>query len=247
MLTPVFDVAATSSSLIASRQLIHLPSGDYEIPRLLLLGQRGGGRPIRVAIFAGFDPGAVETTVALNRLLLQYELIPSLAKDYALFAYPIVNVQAFDQIPGSLSRLEGRFATDAPDDDVRFFRTELTNWKFDGLISLRRDLRDNRFHAATRSAFLGEEVLRPAFKSLGGSFPVRDNPVSLRPDDKYARLADVAQGKLTAPANVRPYPFEVELFAPSSLDAEQQVTGLFLCVQEILRNYRRLISHAQGL
>ena len=92
LLAPVHDVASTSSSLIGSRQQAQIRNANYEISKFLLLGQRGGGRPIRIALFAGFDAEALETTVALTRLLLQLELAPSLARDYALFGYPVVNI-----------------------------------------------------------------------------------------------------------------------------------------------------------
>ncbi len=42
-------------------------------------------------------------------------------------------------------------------------------------------------------------------------------------------------------------PNQALVFAPGALPAEQRITGLFLVVQELLRNYRRLISHAQNI
>ena len=48
-------------------------------------------------------------------------------------------------------------------------------------------------------------------------------------------------------AEVRPYPFEVELFVPRTRPVEEQISGLFVAITEILRHYRAFISHASDL
>jgi hypothetical protein len=247
ILEPVHDVALSSSSLVASRHVIRLGEARHEIPRFLLLGERGGGTPITVGLFAGLDARSEATSIALSRLLLQFEITPSLAKDYALLGYPIVNVQAFDESPASRSRFESRFASSQADEDILFFRSELQQWKFNGHIFLSIDPNNAAFHATTRSRVLAEEVIAPALDVIANSLPVRAKRTALRPSDRYSRLADIAQGKLTEPAGIRPYPFEIELHIPANLAPNQQVTGAFVVVQEILRNYRRIISHGQNL
>jgi hypothetical protein len=62
-----------------------------------------------------------------------------------------------------------------------------------------------------------------------------------------ARLADYADGRLTAPPELRPYPFEAELFAPGTAPVELRVRSLFVAVHEILVNYRRLLAHASDI
>lgn len=247
LLAPLYDAAQESSSLLANPQIVELGDRAYTIPKFLLLGQRGGGKPIRIALFAGFDAGAIETTVALTRLLLQFELNPALARDYALFGYPVVNVRGFDEDPQSLRTFEARYAKDGMDQDVQFFRSQLRNWQFDGLLSLRLDPRADAFTATSRSKVLAQEVVQPSLEAIASKLPVSVKAVRLRAADRYARLADHAYGKLTAPASEAPYPFEIEVFAPGSIPVEQRVTGLFLTVHEILRNYRRLISHGQNI
>src|SRR2546421_4455555 len=74
LLAPVFEVARHSSSLVSGRHTVGTLETDVEIPNFLLLGQRGGGIPLRVALFSGFDAGREETVFALSRLLLQFEL-----------------------------------------------------------------------------------------------------------------------------------------------------------------------------
>ena len=72
-------------------------------------------------------------------------------------------------------------------------------------------------------------------------------PIRVRPGDMRARLADYAQGRLTAAPELRPYPFEAELFAPGAVTRELRIRSLFVAVHEILRNYRRLLAHAQDI
>ena len=124
----------------------HLPRGPdvvggrpVELPHFLLLGPRGGGTPVRVAIFGGFDADRPETVHAVSRLLLQYELAPRLARDFAIFGYPIVNATGFAETKLPLGVFERRFAEDRGE-DVRFFKDELGKWGFDGVITLASDV-----------------------------------------------------------------------------------------------------------
>jgi hypothetical protein len=248
LLAPVFETARDSASLLTGRHTVQVGGRAVELPNFLLLGQRGGGHPVRVGLFSGLDAESEETVLALSRLLLQFELSPRLAQDFAVFAYPIVNAFGFARGKASLAEFERRFAADREvDGDVQFFRRELAKWSFDGVITLRVDRAADGFYAVHRSAVLGKEVVAPALEAISPGLPLRANARVWRPDDRGARLADIAHGRLSAAAGGPPYPFEIELFAPGRIGVEQRVTGLFLLVQEVLRNYRRLIAHAANL
>ena len=218
------------------------------LDRLGILGQRGGGKPFRVALFAGIDDhGSLDGIAAISRLLVQAELQPSLARDYALFAYPLVNVFEYRQPETPLEPFERRFAWERPDADVRFLHSELRKWRFDGILVLRTDPRADSFHATVRSELLAREVVRPALELVERVTPVNGRPIKVRPGDIKTRLADYAEGRLTAPPELRPYPFEAELFAPGSATPELRIRSLFIAVHEILRNYRRLLAHASDI
>jgi hypothetical protein len=246
LLAPVFETAQDSSSLLASRQLLEVGERTVELPHFLLLGQRGGGTPVRVALFGGLDAGRAETVHAVSRLLLQYELAPRLATDFAVFAYPIVNATGFGESRMPLGVFERRLADDRGG-DVRFFKHELGKWGFDGLITLRVDDAAEGFHAVHRSAVIGREVLEPALRAIAPSLPLRSPARTFRPGDPLARVDEIAQGKLAAFAAGPPYPFEIEVYAPGAVSFEERISGLFLIVQEILRGYRRMIAHAADL
>jgi len=248
LLDILFDVSASSESLMATRHQARVGGCDLEIPKFMLLGQRAGGKPIRVALFAGIDDhGAMDGIAAITRLLLQAELNPALARDYALFAYPLVNASEYRPTSGNLEPFGRRFAWERADGDVRFFRSELRKWRFDGILTLRTDPEAETFHATVRSELLAREVVRPALEAVGRVTPLNSRPIKLRPGDLRTRLADHADGRLTPPPELRPYPFEVELFAPGAVSRELRIRSLFIGVHEILENYRRLLAHATDI
>jgi hypothetical protein len=247
LLAPVFAAAQNSASLIASRHPVEVRGVAYEIPKFLLLGQRGGGKPIRIGLFAGFEASDVDTVQALTHVLVQLKLSPALTRDFALLAYPVVNVRGFgdDRVP--LAEFEGRFARDSADADVQFYKTQLRQWTFDGLISLRTDPAAKGYYASVRSEIIAREVVEPALAAAGSALPLTAKAVKVRPGDRYARTADYAHGRLSPPADMRPYPFEIEIFAPRTRGTEDREGGLFVALTEILRHYRSLIAHAQNL
>jgi hypothetical protein len=248
LLEILFDLSRHSESLMAARHPARAGGCDFEIPKFMLLGQRGGGKPIRIALFGGIDDhGSLDGIAAITRMLVQMEVQPSLARDYALFAYPLVNLFEYQEAETEIEPFDRRYAWERPDGDVRFFRTELRKWRFDGILTLRTDPAAHGFHGSVRSEVLAREVVRPALESVARVIPVKSRPIKVRPGDMSTRLADYSDGRLTAPPELRPYPFEAELFAPGDAPEELRIRSLFVAVHEILRNYRRLLAHAQDI
>jgi hypothetical protein len=46
---------------------------------------------------------------------------------------------------------------------------------------------------------------------------------------------------------VRPYPFEIELFAPGKAEPEARIGGFVAAVHLLLRHYRECMAHAPNL
>lgn len=247
ILAPIYAAAHDSSSLVASRQPVTLRGENLEIPRFLLLGQRGGGRPIRLGFFAGFEAGNLDSVRAHTELLLQLKSSLHLSRDFALIGYPVVNVRGFSAEAAPLADFENRFARDSAEADVQFFQTELRKWRFDGLLSLRTDASTRGYYATVRSEIIAAEVVEPALAAAASALPLATQSVKVRPGDRYARTADYVHGRLVPPADVRPYPFEIELHAPREPITEERIDGLFVAVTEILRLYRAFIAHGQDL
>lgn len=247
ILSPLFAEAEQSTSLIASRHPVTIGEREHEIPKFLLLGQRGSGQPIRLGLFAGFEAGNVESVQAVADLLLQLKASPALTRDYALLAYPVVNVRGFTEDAAPLADFERRYARDSREQDVQFFQGELRRWVFNGIISLRIDPHVRGFYATVRSELLANEVVAPALAAAAAALPLAAQSVKVRPGDRYARAADHSHGRLIPPSDIRPYPFEIELVAPQVPTSDAQSNGLFVAFTEILRHYRALVAHAQDL
>jgi hypothetical protein len=247
ILAPLHDAARGSSSLVASRQPLEWRGASVDVSKFLLLGQRGGGKPIRLGLFAGFEAGNLQTVQALARLLLLLKESTHLSRDFAVFGYPVVNVRGFTADTAPLADFEARFARDSAEVDVQFFKHELHKWRFDGLISLRTDRSARGFYAAVRSELIAAEVVEPALAAAASALPLATQAVKVRPGDRYARTADYATGRFSPPADVRPYPFEIELYAPRGPITGEHVDGLFVAFTEILRLYRAFIAHKQDL
>jgi hypothetical protein len=246
-LEPVFDCARESASLLANRVTVSIGDVLYELPKFLLLGERGGGVPIRLGLYAGLDADRLDTVIAASRLLLQLELSPILAQDYAVFASPVVNLAGFGWEKAPLVQFQKRYARGAADGDVRYFQTDFAKWKHDGLIFLRSTGMNTAFSATVRSQVMADEVVGPALETIASFVPLARRPVRVLPESAVARFADFNAGRLLPPPDRRPWPFEIELHAPSSVDCELRVRSLFIAVIEILRRYRQFIAHAGEL
>jgi hypothetical protein len=231
-LDSLFSLAETSCSLIASRHSVEQVGEVCEISSFLLLGERGGGRPIRVALFAGLEPEDGPIADALAALLARLTRRPALARDFALLAYPTLDPWG--------SGLEERYAADQPDPDVQFFQREFQRWDFDGLICLRSAPSRAGLHAAVESQLLATEIVQPALEAAAKSLPLATRP--LRSPFRQKPLAG-----LHASSAQRPRPFEIDLFIPRSAAPDAMAAGVFTAITEILRHYRVFISHAQDI
>ena len=246
ILSTLHQTATHSASLIGSSVALQVAGQGYQVPKFLLLGQRSGGVPIRLALFAGVDAGSVETTAALARLLLQYELNPSLARDYALFVYPLTNPAGFAGLEVEGADFVRRFANRTQDDDTRYFRAELQEWRYNGIISLRVDANADALYAKVRRKVIGEEVVAPALRADGLTLPLAAQPVQVQAEGRFALHLPEADDQGRA-GRRSPQPFEIELYAPGRQNVEARTLALFLVVQEIMRRYRRLMAHAVNL
>jgi hypothetical protein len=242
VLAPLLELAKDSPSLIASASTVRIDEVEFEVRKFLLLGQRGGGKPIRLAVFGGLDAARVESTAALVRVFSQLERSPSQARDFALFGFPITNVRGFTSHPEPFVEFERRLAARQHDGDLEYFRNEAFHWSFDGTISYRLDPEAQGFYATVRSELLSREVVVPALGALAGTYPV-------------AKERIVTPGRIGISLPMSPVPrrgmmanpFEVEVFAPGRVPIEQRIAGLAAVLPEILRNYRRFISYAANL
>ena len=229
--------AQTIGSLVHGSRVVEVAGVATSIPKLLFLGPRAGGTPIRVALLAGLNPNETSTTMGALQLLANLAITPAVARDFALFVYPVLGFGA--------GEFTERFAHGDKEGDVEFLRSEIREWNFDGIITPRISAGALGFYTRLESQVLAENVGAAAMDVLQGSLPVEVPPVRLR----SAEESWIAKG-LAAPGWVKsaaPQRFEVEVVAPAQLPAEERATGFFLTARETLRHYRRLLGHAPNI
>lgn len=237
LLSPLFERATRSESLLASRHLVTIGGVDFDLPKFMLLGQRGGGQPIRLGILAGLDPDSVDGIAAVVRFLAEKEHAASSARDYALFAYPLVNVVGYEAGAETFQPFSGHAATEPMAGVEAYFAQELQRWAFDGVIALRTDPRAVGFSIHARSEVIAREVGEPSAAAAGATVRLSETPVAVRRPSR----------RLMPPPPARPAPFELELLAPGLAEPEPRIQSLHLALNEVLRSYRKLAAHAPNL
>ncbi|HEY5894368.1 MAG TPA: hypothetical protein VIT91_14180 [Chthoniobacterales bacterium] len=238
-LRPLFESARKSSSLIVSDGLRFEVDGcPFHVPKFMFLGERGGGVPIRAAIFAGFDTLGLNLSIALAKLVADFEARPQASKDYALFFYPVVNPRSAGPVEFAPD-LDRAFWKNSTLPEVWFLESEMRKLYFQSLISLRVTPWDEGF-ATVHSKFLGDEVVAPSLQEISHLVNLRSEPIVVRDRDS-------ASGRFGPPEGAKPAPFELELNIPLTTSLDDQIEAIDIFTREILQNYRRVISHAQDL
>jgi hypothetical protein len=222
----------------------------HEITKFLVLGKRAGGTPIRLSLFAGLEPGRIETVAAAVKLLTLLTISPVLAADYAVFGYPCVDPAGFATWDtGALAPLPRSERWEAfPDSaDALLFRSELERVAPNGLLTLRSTGASEFVRASVNSRIIAREVVRPALLRMRHLCPVEDEPVLSVPADLANRQLRFGQGELLPRPDTKPWPFEIEIFAPGTLPVETRVQVLVLAALDILRTYRGFSCHGGEL
>src|SRR5580698_8478801 len=97
LLAPLEKIAETSPNLVANHDARFAVDGeDYELPRYLFVGPRGGDTPIRIGIFAGIHGDEPEGVHAIVQFIKLLEAKPELAAGYYLSFYPVCNPTGFE-------------------------------------------------------------------------------------------------------------------------------------------------------
>ena len=247
-LDPVHSLARTSNHLITSNGFdFRIGGRRFTIPKFLFLGEKGGTAPFEIGIFAGFEPGHASTSQAVADLLIDLEWIPDLAENYVVFAYPVANPRAFSQEPDSAPNLNELFWQHSAEPEAGFLEKELKRHAFQGIITFNLDEQSRGFYAAAKSAVIAREIIQPALHVASRAIPLDSDPVRVLEVSRTGRVSGQPKGRLSAPRDAHPRPFEISLHAPAAASRESQVAGLVLATKTILREYRKFIGHAQHL
>jgi hypothetical protein len=245
------DRLATDSSLIANHGAKFDVNGEqYELPRYLLLGPKGGDETVRIGVFAGIHGDEPEGVHALVQFIEGLRAEPELAAGYCLFAYPICNPTGFeDRTRHSRSGkdLNREFWRDSSEPEVRLLQSELVSHSFDGIVSLHTDDTSDGFYGFATGATLTRNLIEPALNAAEQFVP-RNRREEI--DGFAARNGIIPahyEGMLMGAPQVRPRPFEIILEAPQAVPAYLKEAAFVAALRTILVKYRELISYAPNL
>jgi protein MpaA len=251
LLAPLDAVVAASPSFVRqSSGDFEIDGEQYELPRYLFLGPKGGDAPIRIAIFAGIhgdEPEGVHAAVQFLKLL---EKKPELAAGYALSVYPVCNPTGFEDDTRHSRRgkdLNREFWKSSAEPEVRLLQADLTSRSFHGIISLHTDDTASGVYGIVRGATLTKHLIEPALQAAEEFLP-RDPRAII--DGFKARegvVRECYEGVLGAPPKVRPRPFEIILETPKVPPSFLKEAALVRALASILGEYRKFISYAQNL
>lgn len=208
------------------------------IPSYVFIGPRGGSVPIRLALLGGIQPEDQLSPGAIVKLLVELELAPLLAQDFALFSYPVAN-------PVRVSRRSPDFSTDfwtdTPDPTIRYFEQELAGNQLDGIIAAKGNEAISGFQIQVSSRVIATEVLWPALEIVQRLVPLAREPIQIFPQLQNSRHSLFSLGHL------RPGPFSMTICTPRHVPFENQISAIAFSIKQILHRYRTLVDHADKL
>ena len=204
------------------------------VPSYVFIGPRGGAVPIRLAPLAGIESEDLVGTNAIVKLLVDLNLAPLLAQDFALFGYPVAN-------PQRASRRAPDFTLDfwkcKSDPVIRYFEQELTENQLDGIIAVKANEPIAGFQVQVSSRLIASEVLWPALELVERLVPLASDPIQIFPQPQNNH-------SLFSLGHARPGPFTLMICTPKHMPFENQISAIVFSVKQILHYYRVLVGHA---
>jgi hypothetical protein len=232
---PLESLVGRSSNLARWRTM---QIASQLFPSFVLIGPRGASVPIRLAVVGGLRPDELVGSTAVAKLLLELDLAPLLAQDFALFGYPVANPPRDD---GTEPDFELDFWHEVDDPVVRFFERELAGNELDGIIGVYGNESVAGFQVQVSSRVIATEVLWPAVE-----FAQRLVPLAAEPIRYFPRLSQ-GKGAFHDLSHVRPRPFCLTIHTPRRVPFENQVSAIAFSIKQILHRYRSLVGHAESL
>jgi hypothetical protein len=251
-LLSLFDQLAENSDHLLKRPFGNFQSQgqNYQLPRYLYLGPKGGGDIVRLGIFATIHGDEPEGALALTRLVAALEKNPDLAKGYCLFIYPVCNPTGFEDNTRHSRNgkdLNREFWLNSTEPEVRLLETEIWTHAFDGIVTLHADDTSHGLYGYVAGHVLAENLLEPALREAEKFLP-RNREISI--DGFEAKEGVISQGfpgVLGAPKNMKQPPFEITLETPQKASLHLQAEAFAVALQTILVEYQNLQSIAQNI
>jgi hypothetical protein len=208
------------------------------IPSYVFIGPRAGSVPVRLALLGGIQSEDLLSTSAIVKLLVELDLAPLLAQDFALFTYPVANPQRTSR---GAPDFTSEFWAGASDPVIRFFEQELTENELDGIIAVKGNEPISGFQIQVSSRVIATEVLWPALELAQRLVPLASEPIQI-----FSRL-ESNRSSLFSLGHSRPGPFNLIIRTPRHMPFENQISAISFSVKQILHHYRTLVSLADGI
>jgi hypothetical protein len=251
LLAPLEKIAATSPNLVANHDARFEVDGEnYELPRYLFVGPRGGDTPIRIGIFAGIHGDEPEGVHALIQFIKLLEAKPELATGYYLSFYPVCNPTGFEdntRHSRAGKDLNREFWRSSAEPEVRLLQAELISRSFQGIISLHTDDTSAGFYGFAHGATLTKSLIAPALAAAEKFLPRDARPVIDGFPARNGIIRESYEGILSAPPKIRPRPFEIILETPSAPPEYLKELAFVAALQTILLEYNKFIAYAPNL
>lgn len=208
------------------------------VPSYVLIGPRTGPVPIRLALLGGIQPLDAISTISIAKVLVELDLAPLMAQDFALFGYPLANpTRALQSEPDfDLSFWKG-----SSDPVIRFFEQELERDKLDGVIAVRGNEPVAGFQIQVSSRVIATEVLWRALELPQKLVPLANEPVQLFPQKQKTEHSFLNLGHLC------PRPFSLIIRTARNTPSENQIAAVAFSIKQILAHYRSLVCQADRM
>ena len=219
--------------LSESKNILALPTRartEEDVPGLVFVGDRQEQIPVRLVIFAEGGKGNSVGNQALLKLLVDLNLAPLLAHDYALFCY-----LSFPQVAKT---------HDFPAWNVRWDKLpvpeELQVFDADGFISIRANDSVGGLQIEASDLTIANEVAWPAVIRASKIQPLDAEPVRCVQTDE----SNWPERNLSSlPSNA----FRLVIRTPWLAETGHQIAAIGIALKEILLQYRSLRSFARAL
>ena len=248
-LAPFLELADNSDSIISGSVgdfVAH--DGVHQIPHIIFMGPKGGGETMRIDLFAAIHGDEPEGTEVLAALLTELEYIPGEARGFHLYTYPVCNPSGF--VAGTRCNAAGQdlathFWRGSDQPEVYYLEREIGVHAFQGVLSLHsHDEPRLRFsfggpHDSALRAALAPAAIQAAQKHL----PIAPPEAGVYGREFYSANA----GFLTRTDEIKPKPFEINLWIPRHAPKSQQIAGVSSALKAILDAYRAFIATHQNI
>jgi len=218
--------------LSESKNIWALPASERNednVPGLVFVGQRQEEVPVRLVIFAGSEEADWVGSLALLKLLVDLDLAPLLAHDYALFCYLSLPQKA-------------KTYFDRQRWNVHWGKTPLqTNcWHLMPMGSFQFRANDSvgglQIEASDRT--IANEVAWPAVVRASRIQPLDAEPV------RWVQADEVSRANISdLPSNA----FRLAVRTPWVAETENQIAAIGIALKEVLLQYRSLRNFAKAL